>query len=40
MRRELAGLKKLQMLGLAGTKVTAAGVKALRKALPDCDIRY
>jgi hypothetical protein len=36
--KELAGLKSLQTLDLAGTKVMDAGVAELRKALPDLKI--
>jgi hypothetical protein len=36
--KELAQLKNLDFLGLAGTKVTDAAVKELKKALPRCII--
>ena len=36
--KELAALKGLQTLNLVLTKVTAAGVAELQKALPDCKI--
>jgi serine/threonine protein kinase/Leucine-rich repeat (LRR) protein len=36
--KELAALKKLESLNLVATKVTAAGVAALQKALPKCRI--
>ncbi|MBL4687051.1 MAG: hypothetical protein JKY37_20815 [Nannocystaceae bacterium] len=35
---ELAGLHKLEKLGLSETSVTDAGVKKLQRALPDCVI--
>jgi len=37
--KELFGLTSLQSLSLAGTKVTDAGLKELKKALPECKIR-
>jgi hypothetical protein len=33
----LYGLTKLQTLYLTNTKVTGAGVKALRRAMPQCN---
>jgi hypothetical protein len=36
--KELAGLKGLHTLDLRFTKVTDAGLKELRKALPGCQI--
>jgi hypothetical protein len=36
----LTGLKGLQTLDLGNTKVTAAGVAELQKALPDCKIKH
>jgi len=38
--QELAKLKNLDELNLGGTKVTKAGVAALRKALPRCRIKH
>ena len=38
--KELAKLRKLEMLYLFGTKVTKAGVDELKKALPKCYIQY
>lgn len=38
--RHLEGLTELQALNLTGTKVTAAGVAALQKALPKCTITW
>ena len=38
--QELAKLKNLRDLNLIGTKVTKAGVAALRKALPNCSIKH
>ena len=35
---DLAGLKRLTVLVLLGTRVTEAGVKDLRAALPRCEI--
>ena len=32
-------LKKLQLLGLNGTKVTDAGVAEIKAALPECDVK-
>jgi hypothetical protein len=37
--KSLYGLAKLRVIDLSGTKVTAEGVAALRKALPTCDIK-
>jgi hypothetical protein len=37
---KLAALKHLEELSLFDTSVTAAGVAALKKALPKCDINY
>jgi hypothetical protein len=37
--KELANFKALTELNLAGTKVTAEGVKELQKALPQCQIQ-
>jgi hypothetical protein len=37
--KSLCGLAKLRVIDLSGTKVTAEGVSALRKALPTCDIK-
>jgi hypothetical protein len=34
--KELVGLKSLRRLSLSGTKVTAAGLNELQKALPAC----
>ncbi len=36
----LSGLTNLQILELENTRVTATGVTDLRKALPDCQIRW
>ena len=36
----LHGLHKMKTLKLRGTKVTAEGVERLRKALPDCKVRW
>jgi hypothetical protein len=36
----LKGLTKLQSLNLWGTQVTDAGVKKLRRALPNCKILW
>jgi hypothetical protein len=36
----LYGLKNLQQIDLRRTKVTAAGIAALQKALPDCKIDW
>lgn len=36
----LTALKKLQHLDLRGTKVTAAGIAELQKALPKCQIEW
>jgi hypothetical protein len=38
--QHLAGLKNLNLLQLYKTRVTADGVAALRKALPDCNIQW
>jgi internalin A len=38
--KELAGLKSLQSLNLGDTKVTAAGVAELQKALPKVIILH
>lgn len=38
MTSECLHLPNLQELDLSGTQVTAAGVVALRKALPKCKI--
>lgn len=37
--KELAAMKGLRKLYLIRTKVTAGGLKELRKALPACEIR-
>ena len=37
---ELATLDKMRWIGLARSDVTDAGVKKLRKALPDCNVLY
>jgi hypothetical protein len=37
--RHLVGLKRLKRLDLYMTQVTDAGVKALRKALPECEVK-
>jgi hypothetical protein len=36
----LKGQRGLGYLNLTGSKVTAKGVATLRRALPDCDIRW
>jgi hypothetical protein len=36
----LEGCNKLRALQLHGSKVTAAGVAALQKALPECKIEW
>lgn len=36
--KALYGLKNLRTLDLSNTKVTAAGVAALKKALPACKV--
>ena len=36
----LAELKNLRVLDLRATRLTPDGVERLRKALPDCEIRY
>ena len=36
---ELASLKELRELRLAGAKVTPGGVSELQKALPECKIK-
>jgi hypothetical protein len=39
--KELAALKQLRKLDVAGTNVTYfAGVEELKKALPQCEIVY
>jgi internalin A len=35
---ELKGMKNLRFLGLLGASVTEDGVKAIRTALPDCQV--
>ena len=37
---KLATLDKMRWIGLARSEVTGAGVKKLRKALPDCNVLY
>ena len=37
---KLAILEKMRWIGLARSEVTDAGVKKLRKALPDCNVLY
>jgi hypothetical protein len=37
---KLASLDKMRWIGLARSGVTDAGVKKLRKALPDCNVLY
>ena len=37
---KLATLDKMRWIGLARSEVTDAGVKKLRKALPDCNVLY
>ena len=37
---KLATLDKMRWIGLARSDVTDAGVKKLRKALPDCNVLY
>ena len=36
--KELAPLKDLAMLNVFGTRVTDAGVRELKKALPGCQV--
>jgi hypothetical protein len=36
--KALASLKKLKTVYLNGTKVTAAGMADLKKALPECEV--
>ena len=36
----LKGLTKLKRISLEETQVTDAGVKALQKALPDCEVVF
>jgi hypothetical protein len=36
----VAGFKRLRHANLKGTRVTAAGVEGLRKALPHCQIEW
>ena len=38
--KKLMVLEKLRWIGLARSSVTEAGVKKLRKALPDCNVLY
>jgi len=37
---KLTTLKEMRWIGLARSGVTDAGVKKLRKALPDCNVLY
>ena len=37
---EVKDLKQLESLNLFHTKVTAAGMKELKEALPKCDISH
>ena len=37
---KLAILEEMRWIGLARSEVTDAGVKKLRKALPDCNVLY
>ena len=37
---KLAILEKMRWIGLARSEATDAGVKKLRKALPDCNVLY
>jgi Leucine-rich repeat (LRR) protein len=37
---ELANLKKLQVLSLEGTGISAAEIESLKKALPNCEINH
>ena len=40
LKREVKDLKQLESLNLFHTKVTAAGMKELKEALPKCDISH
>ena len=38
--RQLEGMKGLNVLSVGGTKVTAAGVQRLKKALPKLQVNF